>query len=620
MSNTPQEKTGVLYRIWHSTFRHLSRLDYFQLQQMSIHYRDLRIFQYICYAVRCAAPLSTLFLFFSSALSVSLSIYLSFIMGDITESVSIQAYDEIKMLGVVMLLVWISIPAVQMISFLSNMFVSQNLRGAIIDHLSARITFAEKRALEKNHLGNLVERIEVASVSLPGVVSALSDTLIKLFSVLILVSVLLTDVSVELAISVALWITSAIILSAYLAYSGMKFVENASDTHSKLMSEMTEVIMNIPVISAFLSNQYERKRLNKYLSQDIEACRQVRTYWLLVQSIETAYKWLFGFLFIFYSFYQFESGVFTLAQLVTLLTLIIILSWHFESVAFHFVDFFDSLGELNASLKDIRRIPISVTEIEPIDKPESFSISLKNIFFVEDGKIILNDVNLDIQSGSKVAIVGFSGSGKSTLLKIISGQMKPTHGDVLISSDVHFDDSWNAIKSISSFSDQNAPLFNRTVKENITYSSHTANDEKIKQVISESESFSIIERLSDGLNTVIEEQGTSVSTGEKQRISIARALYKESSVLFFDEATSSVDIKTEARIIRNLLKDPQQRTLLFVTHRVASVKEFDQIVVVSHGKIISCGTHDELMTSCHLYVSMQTEKSFDNDEKDLKVG
>ncbi|WP_079254112.1 ABC transporter ATP-binding protein [Endozoicomonas arenosclerae] len=590
----------LLHKIWQRSFKKLSSTEKFPYRSLSLRYDDYRPFKYLLYSVTRCAPTSTLILFLASTLSIGLSLYLSYILGSITEGVNQENFTKIKEMAFTMIAVWVSIPAVQVISFLANMYVSQNLRIAVVDHLSARLTYGDSKSVEDNNIGNLVDRIEVASVSLPGVVSAASETVIKLFSILVLVTIILSDVSFEMAIAAGLWITSSIFLSAYLAYTGITFIENAADTHSTLVSELTELIMNIPLIKSFLSNEFERERFNRYLNSDLEACRQVRSYWLLVQTIEVLYKLIFGFFFITYTFYQFNAGVFSVSELVTLLSLVIILSWHFESVAFNFVDFFDALGELTASLKEVEKISVTLPDTSiNYETSKTPNISLEDVTVFNNEKTLLDSISLNINFGSKIAIVGESGSGKSTLLKILSGRINPDRGTLFIDSLPKL--PTNQIGNFTSSSIQSAPLFNRSIEENIAYCDNNVSQRKFNFAINFSQSREFIENSKNGTKTLLSEQGASVSTGERQKMSIARAIYRDSPIYIFDEATSSIDRYSENEIIKKLTRKNLRKTVIFVTHRVKTAKLFDKIIVMKKGKIISTGTHDDLIDSCEVY-------------------
>ena len=239
-------------------------------------------------------------------------------------------------------------------------------------------------------------------------------------------------------------------------------------------------------------------------------------------------------------------------------------------------------------------------------KNEIFSnnIKLKNISFnyETDKKIAVNNINIDIAKGKSVGLIGKSGSGKSTLVDIIIGLLEPSTGEIFI------DDNNISIKKISwqkqlGYVPQEVYLLDDTIRNNITFGIEKEEiDEKLlSDVIEKSQLKNLINSLSNKLDTLIGDRGARLSGGEKQRIGIARALYNKPKVIVFDEATSSLDIYNENKILKEIYENKKDKTLIIISHRNNTVKYCDLIYVMEDGKIIDNGTFEQIMKK-HSYL------------------
>jgi subfamily B ATP-binding cassette protein MsbA len=231
------------------------------------------------------------------------------------------------------------------------------------------------------------------------------------------------------------------------------------------------------------------------------------------------------------------------------------------------------------------------------------NINLKNISFKynssEDN--VLKKINLDFKGGKMTSLVGHSGSGKSTILNLIPRFYDVQSGEITIDNQSIYNSKISSLRKHISLVSQETTLFDDTIKNNIKYANENASDEEIYEVAKLSYCQEFIEKLPNKYETLIGEDGVRLSGGEKQRISIARAMLKKSSIILLDEATSSLDAETEKKIQDALKILTNNKTSIVIAHRLSTILNSDRIYVVQSGKIMDYGIHDELLIKSDIY-------------------
>ena len=236
-------------------------------------------------------------------------------------------------------------------------------------------------------------------------------------------------------------------------------------------------------------------------------------------------------------------------------------------------------------------------EIEPLNH----DIELNHVSFSYDKRKIIDDISLFIPEKTTTAIVGPSGGGKSTLCNLIARFWDVDEGSVTLGGANVKDYSMNALMSNFSFVFQNVYLFQDTIENNIKFGSQEASHEEVIEAAKKACCHEFISKLPDGYNTVIGEGGASLSGGEKQRISIARAIMKDAPIVILDEATANVDPENEKDLMDAIEALTKEKTIIMIAHRLKTVRHADQIVVVDKGRIVQRGNHDQLMKEDGIY-------------------
>ena len=229
------------------------------------------------------------------------------------------------------------------------------------------------------------------------------------------------------------------------------------------------------------------------------------------------------------------------------------------------------------------------------------SVELKDVSFSYGEGELFHKLNLTIPSGKTTAIVGFSGSGKTTLCNLVSRFWDVTGGEVIVGGKNVKDFNYDAFLANFSFVFQDVYFFDDTVRNNIKFGNQDATDEEMMEVAKKARCHDFIMSLPDGYDTVLQEGGSNLSGGERQRISIARAMLKPSKIVILDEATSSVDPENEKQLLQALEYLLKDKTTIVIAHKLNTIKNADQIIVLEKGGIESCGTHAELMQKSPVY-------------------
>ncbi|MBN4908568.1 ABC transporter ATP-binding protein [Staphylococcus sp. EG-SA-13] len=296
-----------------------------------------------------------------------------------------------------------------------------------------------------------------------------------------------------------------------------------------------------------------------------------------------------------YGAFLVNSGEMTIGGLISFTVYLNMLVWPMFSVGI----LINIMQRGNAS---IDRVEETLNEAETVIDVEnkgipSHDIGMNSVVFKypSSESINLNNINIILGKGETLGIVGATGSGKTTLIKQILKEYPTGDGEIVLGDTNINQISKSDLRSLIGYVSQENILFSRSIRDNIRFGKSNATDNEIEEAIKLAYFEKDIERLPQGLETLVGEKGIAISGGQKQRIAIARALIMDPKILILDDALSAVDAKTEKKIIQNIQKYRQGKTTIIATHRLSGVKHANQIVVMDHGEITESGTHDQLL-------------------------
>lgn len=386
----------------------------------------------------------------------------------------------------------------------------------------------------------------------------------------------------------------------------MKEYQDALDTMS---SEATEYVRGIPVVKTFGQTVHSFKRFKEcidgYGKWTTDYTLMLR---LPMMGFMTCINAIFAFIVI--AAYAVTKDGITNAAILNVMYYIIVtplVTIALTKIAYS--------GEAEMTLIDALKRVESIMDIKPLEegssdkKPEDNSLELKNVSYRYDDAThdAVENVSISIGAGEHVALVGPSGSGKTTLAELMVRFFDVTDGEILIGGVNVKDISSAELMNQVSFVFQDSRLIKKSILENVRMAKPSASEEEVLEALKKAQCMDIIEKLPDGIHTVIGEKGTYLSGGEQQRITIARAVLKDAPILILDEATAFADPDNESKVQAAFEELSQNKTLIMIAHRLSTVMNADRIFVMDKGKCTESGTHEQLMNMGGLYKRMFDE-------------
>ena len=515
-------------------------------------------------------------------------------------------FQQLLVLGVVTLIVWAGESLFEYFYLILWRNLAQDLQHQLRIDAYDHVQHLDLQYYDQSSTGNLVSILNDDVNQLERFFNGGANSLIQILTAVLIVGAIFFVLSPKIAL-IAFSPIPVIILGAfYFQRRAQPLYAEVRERVGHLSSRLEANLSGIQTIKSFTAESFERDNLNRDSLEYVLANRRaIRVSSAFIPIIRMAV--LAGFLAtLLLGGWMAINGQLQVGSYGALVYLTQRLLWPLTGLA-DVVDLFErAMASSNRILSLINvdtpiRDHADAKELTDIDGEVNFSAV--NFSYRADMPV-LQDLSLNISAGSTVAFVGPTGSGKSTVVKLLLRFYRPDSGHISVDQSDIRDIQLDSLRRHIGLVAQDSYLFPGTIGENIAYGVSAPNAEQLHQAALTAGAMEFIERMPEGMDTLVGERGQRLSGGQRQRLAIARALYKNAPILILDEATSAVDNETEAAIQRSLQTISKGRTTLIVAHRLSTIVHSDCIYVMDKGKIIDAGTHTELIGRAGMYRSL----------------
>ena len=483
--------------------------------------------------------------------------------------------------------------------------VGEEVKKKLQSDMTKSLIKADTQMIDKKHSGSFISNL---TYDVTHITNLLSHALLTLFkdsvTLVGLLFVMFTQ-NWKLALISLIMIPLAAISAKTLGKRVGKVTTQAQEKSGFLTTYLVELFKNHKLIKIFQKESYENLRADRYLEQLKDKNKKIAIVFIRMSPIMETLTGIMIAILIFYSGKLMMQNELEINNFFSFLAAMML--------AYQPVRSLSTLNMvLNQGLSAASRIlPIIDNEnkIKDIEEAKNLifknaEINFKNVKFSYSSNSedkVLNGINLKFSGGQMTSLVGHSGAGKSTILNLIPRFYDINDGDITIDDQSIYKTKIESLRNNISLVSQETTLFDDTIKNNIKYANVDATDEEILKVAKLSYCDEFINLLPKKYDTIIGENGIRLSGGEKQRISIARAMMKKSSIILLDEATSSLDSEIESKIQEALSILTKNRTTIVIAHRLSTILNSNNIFVIDSGNVVASGKHDELLQNSKLY-------------------
>ncbi|MDC0875903.1 ABC transporter ATP-binding protein [Candidatus Pelagibacter sp.] len=482
--------------------------------------------------------------------------------------------------------------------------VSEEVRKDIQTEMFDSLLKADTQLVDNKHsgkfIGNLLNDVNM-------IVNLLSSAILNLFkdslTLIGLLSVMFYQ-NWKLSLVAIIMIPLASIAAKSLGKRIGKVSEQQMQRHGNLTSYLIEIFKNHKLIKIFQKERYEKDRANKFIETLKESNRKIGIIFVRASPIMESLTGIMIAIIIFVSAKLVIKGELEIGNFFSFLAAMMLA---YQPVR--------SLATLNIAVQQgitgAKKVLPIIDEINQIVDPKDAKelniikgdVKFKNVRFQysTNEREILANINLNIPGEKMTALVGLSGAGKSTIINLIPRFYNITNGDIQIDDQSIYNSTLFSLRKNISYVSQDTTLFDDTIRNNIAYANLEASTEEIEKAAKYSFADEFIKKLPNKYETLIGENGVRLSGGEKQRLSIARAILKKSSIILLDEATSSLDADTEKKIQEAITFLTKGRTTIVIAHRLSTILNSDKIYVIDNGRVIGEGNHQVLIEKSKEY-------------------
>jgi len=482
--------------------------------------------------------------------------------------------------------------------------VGEEIKKILQFDMISSLIKADTKLIDKKHSGKFISNL---TYDVSHITNLLSDAILVFSKDSLTLIGLLTVMFYQnwkLSLISIIMIPLTSIIAKSLGKRMGKVVTEAQEESGFLNTYLIEIFKNHKLIKIFQKENYEINRADSHVEKLKDKNKKIRLIYVRISPIMETVTGVMIAILIYYSGKLIFNGEIDINNFFSFLAAMMLAYQPVRSLATVNI-------AINQGLSAARRIlPIIDQKNSILEKNDATDLVIKNgtikfedvsFKYNSEEKEVLKSINLELQGEKMTALVGHSGSGKSTILNLIPRFYNILDGDIKIDNQSIYNKKIFSLRKNISIVSQDTTLFDDTIKNNIAYANLDASNEEIIEAAKLSYSEEFINNLPNKYETIIGENGVRLSGGEKQRISIARALLKKSPIILLDEATSSLDSETEEKIQKAIDILTKNRTTLVIAHRLATILNSNKIYVIDNGLVDSSGNHEELMKSSSLY-------------------
>ena len=469
--------------------------------------------------------------------------------------------------------------------------------------LTKAVINADTQVLEKKHSGTYIGHLLFDAALIIQLVSTAVLNLIKDSLTLIALLGLMFYQNWRLSLFAIIMIPLATITARSLGKRTGKITTQLQEKIGMITTYLSEILKNSKIIKTYQKEQFEFARADKFLEEAKEKGQKMGIVLVRATPIMEVLTGIMLAGLIYYSAIMVRDGTLEINNFFSFLAAMMLSYQPVRSLATIHIG-------INQGLSGARRVLAVIDEERKIDDNinakdlviDKAKIEYKDVSFAyDDKKEILKSINLKIEGGDIIALVGHSGAGKTTIMNLIPRFYNASNGEILIDNQSIYNISLFSLRKNISLVSQDITLFDDTVLKNIAYADFKASEEKILEACKFSAVHDFVEKLPEKYDTTIGENGVRLSGGEKQRISIARAILKNAPIILLDEATSSLDADTEYKIQEAIMYLTKNKTTIIIAHRLSTVQRANKIFIVDQGRVVAEGDHSHLLKNSEIY-------------------
>ena len=489
--------------------------------------------------------------------------------------------------------------------------VSQEITRKLGVEMTSSILISDTHTIDSKHSGKYISHFLydvgiVANMVGTGVLNLMKDSL----TLTVLITLMFYQ-NWKLACFALIMMPLAVIVAKSLGKRLGKVTTESAEVSGTLSSFLGEMIKGSRMIKIYQQEKFEFDRSRKILQTYME--KQIKMASVLIRATPIM-EILTGFMiagFIYYAGILVSTGEIEINNFFSFLTAMMLAYQPIRSLATINMLFYQGAAAAERVFNIIdTKVAIKEQKNLPNLKINKVNIEFKDVSFIypKTNNEAIKNINISVEGGSTIALVGHSGAGKSTIINLLPRFYDPQKGQIHIDGQNIRDVTLSSLRKNISLVSQDIILFDDTVRANIAYAKSGASEEEIIKACDFAAAVDFIDNLPQSYETMIGENGVRLSGGQKQRISIARAILKNSSIILLDEATSSLDAESEEKVQNAIINLTKNKTTLVIAHRLSTIMKANKIIVVNQGRIAEIGTHNHLLKNSIIYKNLYSKQ------------